>query len=101
MLPELQSVALRVVEPDELALSLGIRPDAYGRRLHPRFVKGGDDCVDIIDPVVHDVTSAGLTWIPWHDRVHEVLRLLRAIGLAVIQLDVIGVLVRDVAKLPP
>jgi len=50
MLPELQSVALRVVEPDELALSLGIRPDAYGRRLHPRFVKGGDDCVDIIDP---------------------------------------------------
>ena len=66
----------------------------------PSSVQTSDDCVDVVDPVVDDMTLARLAWIARHDREHHMLVLLRAIELAVVKLDVIGALVGEVTKLP-
>jgi hypothetical protein len=100
MLPELDAVAFRVEEADKLSSPLGVCSDGHGRGLHPVLVEASDDPVDVVDPVVDDVTLAGLTRIAGHDREHQVLVLLGAIELAVVQLDVVGALVGEVAKLP-
>jgi hypothetical protein len=59
MLPELNAVAFRVEEADELALSLGVWSDRHRRRLHAVLLHASDDCVDVVDAVVDDVTLTG------------------------------------------
>jgi hypothetical protein len=99
MLPELDAVAFRVEEADELALPLGVWSDGHGRGLHAVVVQASDDCVDVVDPVVDDVTLARLGRIARHNREHDVLVLVWAIELPVVQLDVVRILVGEVPQL--
>jgi hypothetical protein len=64
------------------------------------LVQATNDCVDIIDPIVDDVTLARLARVAGHDREHEVLALIGMIELAVVQLDVVGALVGEVSDFP-
>jgi hypothetical protein len=100
MLPKFDAVPFRVEEADKLALPLGVCSDGQGRGFHAVLVQPSDDCVDVVDPVVDDVTLAGLARIAGHDREHQVLVLLGAIELAVVHLDVVGALVGEVTKFP-
>jgi hypothetical protein len=56
-------VAFRVEKADELALPLGVCSDGHRRRLHAVLVQASDDPVDVVDPVVDDVTLARLARI--------------------------------------
>jgi hypothetical protein len=48
MLPELDTVAFRVEEADELALLLGVWPDGHGRGLYAVLMQAFNREVDIL-----------------------------------------------------
>src|SRR6266511_3506192 len=100
VLPELDAVTFRIEEADKLALPFRVCSDLHRRRVHAVLVQASDDCVDIVDPIVDDVTLARVARVAGHDREHEVLALVGMIELAVVQLDVVGAFVGEVSEFP-
>ena len=54
VLPELDAVALGIVEADELALAIAIVADRHRGNVDPVGAQRGDDALDVVEPVVDD-----------------------------------------------